>query len=376
MKSGYYRIQFMINGKTYEKSSKTKNKRHAEQMEAKWRTDIHNRLFVHGKQEIKVNVLIDNYLALPLAESTIKNATTFFSGFREHVECGVNASDFDQESVAKYVQMRIKSGIKESTVRTQLLYFSGAWNDGNKKIYNIPDLELPKLKKPDIITEYPNQDEEDQLIAYILGRKPRGAGGGENRYEVHDVFALLLDTGCRHNEIGRLQWPKIDLENRTIELYRKKTGTTSYIKMTDRVHAVLTRRAENKKHSKWAFPNGDCTNHRRDSTTHLNKIIKDAGLPYTEHQCRHAFASKLLKLGMTLAEVQILLGHSSIQSTMRYVHLEKNATSGKAVDILNAEQRKRRGRTLKVVSTSAPIIPLESKKSGPVLTLITNRDKE
>jgi len=41
---------------------------------------------------------------------------------------------------------------------------------------------------------------------------------------------------------------------------------------------------------------------------------------------------------MTLNDVRVLLGHSSIQTTSRYGHLEASDASPKAVAILNEQQ--------------------------------------
>jgi site-specific recombinase XerD len=74
------------------------------------------------------------------------------------------------------------------------------------------------------------------------------------------------------------------------------------------------------------------------------------GRLHSAHLMRHTFASRLLKAGLTLFEMKELLGHKNIQSTMRYSHLEKNVTSAKAVDIMNAQQVEQNRSKLKSVS--------------------------
>jgi len=349
MKSGRYRIQFMLDGKSYVKTSKTTNKKLAEQMEIDWKNEILKGQLTGARKEIKVSTLIENYLSKPLADTTLKNAGNFFKHFQHEVDTDVDASKFDQTQILTHVQRRLKEGIQSATIRTQLLYLSGAWSDVNKKLYNIPDLELPTLARSKEKTNFLNEDEEEKLFTYMRTRKVRGAGAGEQKGDLEDIMIVLIDTGMRHNELCRLEWRSINLQNKTIEVWRKKTDEPSLIVMTNRVHQVLQRRSENKKHDKWVFTNQDHTNHRRDSTTYLNELLIKAGVTITTHELRHTFASKLLGMGFTLPEIGNRLAHKSLESTKRYAHLEKNATATKAADALNQQQVERSRAKLKVV---------------------------
>ncbi|MFZ1869397.1 MAG: site-specific integrase, partial [Steroidobacteraceae bacterium] len=198
-------------------------------------------------------------------------------------------------------------------------------------------------------TEYLSDDEETKLFDYLRDRLDKGTGAGEFKGEMEDIYKVLIDTGLRHNEMCRLEWSKIDLDARTIDVYRKKTDSSTKLRMTNRVHEVLQRRFANKKHEKWVFTNQAMDDHRRDATTYLNELLYKAGLPYSVHQLRHTTASRLLALGMTLAEVQVILGHASIVTTSRYAHLEANSTSEKAADLLNAHTAEVRRKALKIV---------------------------
>jgi site-specific recombinase XerD len=55
----------------------------------------------------------------------------------------------------------------------------------------------------------------------------------------------------------------------------------------------------------------------------LKPTVKKAGIGkhVTAHVFRHSYATHLIEAGADLRSVQVLMGHASIQSTARYVHL-------------------------------------------------------
>jgi site-specific recombinase XerD len=338
-----YRIKFRLNNRTYVKSARTSDKRVAQRMEAEWKAEIHGQQYLGEREEITVHQIIENLLTASLARTTLKTARNFLSVFQRYVNIDVNVSAFDQRELHRYRDARLKDGSKESSICAHMLTFSSAWGRVNPKIYNVPELSLPKFsqQKQKQKTDYLSEADEDKLLQHLTTRKPHACGTGDWQYEIHDIVVMLLDTGARYNEIARLEWSSIDLNRKTIKLWRDKTRTASLIYMTDRVHRVLQRRADNKHHERWIFTNWERTCHRTDNTTYINQVIQSAGVPYTVHTLRHTFATKMLKAGITLNDVRVLLGHSSMQTTLRYGHLEALDASPKGVAILNRQNVER-----------------------------------
>ena len=68
----------------------------------------------------------------------------------------------------------------------------------------------------------------------------------------------------------------------------------------------------------------------RAGAAHIYKSSKQkAGIPKAggTHTLRHCYATGLLEAGVELPVIQRRLGHGSIRSTMRYLHLAHDKTS-------------------------------------------------
>ena len=89
----------------------------------------------------------------------------------------------------------------------------------------------------------------------------------------------------------------------------------------------------------WIFPN-----HRRTGPVNIHTLLyafrnacEQAGLDSAlvkPHTLRHSFATRLHEQGVPSETVRILLGHSSVETTKRYLHLLE-ASSEKVTDALD-----------------------------------------
>lgn len=143
------------------------------------------------------------------------------------------------------------------------------------------------------------------------------ADGTETSHVVA-AFRLLLLTGCRLGEIQTLRWDYITESG--MELPDTKTGARR-IPVPQAARAVLSalpREAGNPYVISGSVEGKFAT----DLQKPWRRIRKRAGLEDVRiHDLRHTYASNAVSSGMPIQMVGRLLGHSQIQTTMRYAHL-------------------------------------------------------
>ncbi len=172
------------------------------------------------------------------------------------------------------------------------------------------------------VKKYPEKKREVFLSSHELDRLTQvlaevEAEGTESPFVVA-AFRLLILTGCRRGEIQTLKWDYIG--GRHIELPDTKTGARR-IPLTAPVRAVLDalpRDPGNPYVIEGKLPGAHIT----DLEHPWRRIRKRAGLDHVRiHDLRHTYASHLVSRGETIQMVGKLLGHTQIQTTMRYAHL-------------------------------------------------------
>lgn len=177
------------------------------------------------------------------------------------------------------------------------------------------------------------------------------------RQENQDLLVALTMCGGRWNEVARMTVDQI-LPDSRVRLYGYKTGKERIVPVPPMFSEALKRRADiaTAAGTPYLFParpptrhpSGATTTHSlnpyRTTSTTLRRAMAEAGCnaPHlvardgkaTVHSLRHTFASWLLQDGMSLAEVQDLVGHSDISQTRVYAHLSKGRTVDRATEVL------------------------------------------
>jgi site-specific recombinase XerD len=148
---------------------------------------------------------------------------------------------------------------------------------------------------------------------------------------------LALNTGLRLGELYGLSWENVNEARRVLTVPRTKNGEVRHVPINVTAVAALKKLRENSDGAGSVIRNaagGALASPRYwfEPAVRRAKIRK-----FSWHCLRHTFASRLVIAGVDLRTVQELLGHKSIQMTVRYSHLNPKHTLA-AVELLAGDR--------------------------------------
>lgn len=137
---------------------------------------------------------------------------------------------------------------------------------------------------------------------------------------------LLLYTGVRISEARALLWQDVCLDHTTATIHDGKGGKSRIVRLhrvlieefsiIERIahNAVLPSRPLGE-----PFKRGDLL-----ARAVFDRWLRPMGYIITAHMLRHTFATELLRNGADLESVRQLLGHTSLETTQRYLMIDSD----------------------------------------------------
>ncbi|MGJ7573258.1 tyrosine-type recombinase/integrase [Variovorax sp. RB2P76] len=332
-----------IDGVEQQRSTKTTDKKLAQQIAAGFEAEFVKTAVLEGNTPSTLGQLITQYLEAKAGLPSEASMRMHFNKFKAlH---GKQTKAIKLIDVQQVINADRAKGNKESTVALTTRYWNGLQNWAvEHKMVPAPKLEpIRGIKGKD---RYLTHEEEQRLLKALAvpDTKMRGLTieGKFERQDNYDLAIMLLDLGCRFNEATDVTWSQVNWREKTVFIKRSKGGNSSTHLMTPRLEAVLKRRlaeAENEDH---VFPTKLAD--RKDGKW-MTRAVKRAALSkangaVTVHSLRHTYANRMLSAGLQLPEVQQLLGHKNIATTMQYIHVQTTETARKALaaQLLNVDR--------------------------------------
>lgn len=146
-----------------------------------------------------------------------------------------------------------------------------------------------------------------------------------NHLKTRALLMLIYSAGLRRSEAAHLLVSDIDSERMSITI-RQGKGQRDRVVMLSPVLLQTLQQYWRYEHPKvWLFPGA--TPGQPISGTDVfgvfHNALRRAGItkPVSPHSLRHAFATHMLEAGVDLRTIQALLGHRSLKTTSRYLHV-------------------------------------------------------
>ena len=222
----------------------------------------------------------------------------------------------------RYKRERLEEGASPNTVNHEIANLSHMFRVAAKwgLIDRNPVSHVDKMKIPERPKRFLNQAQIERLMEAANGS------------HIFPLIVTALHTGMRKSELFNLKWSDIDFGRMTVTVQSKddwhtKNYRSRTLQITPVLYDVLIE--HRKQHllnvqSEYVFTyNGQKL--RSNIKRSLARVMSKADLKgVTLHTFRHTFASQLVMAGVSLREVQELMGHRSFETTLQYAHLSED----------------------------------------------------
>lgn len=240
-----------------------------------------------------------------------------------YTECVAKLTEFHRKSPLTlkpadiynfFLHLR-KQELSDSTV---LVYYSALslFYKLSKKKSIMKLVPTPK-KKPKVATVL-NKTEVARLLNHCSSLKEK------------TIFTLLYSSGIRLGELEQLKINHIDFERKSIFIEEGKGSKQRYAILADPAAYLLKQYIQSYRPTSYLFFSSTKGRDFRVNTRWiqltLKEICKKSGITKnaTVHTLRHSFATHLLENGYSILYIQKLLGHTAINSTLIYLHVNPN----------------------------------------------------
>lgn len=321
-KSKYYWIDFYYKGKRYRESSESPRKRDAELLLTKRKYEIRQGKFDGNpkKDELKFRNFIPQYMDWAKSHkkaSTIERNYQFLDHLNPHFS-ELTLTQIDLISAEKYKKTRITQEASNATINRERSFLKAVLNKAVK--WGIIDQNplkcMESLPEKHLFNRYLTIDETLALIDVCESH-------------IRPLIVTGIFTGLRWGSVLKLRWNELDQTNSIITLTTSKNEELVY-PLPEPVKEEISQIKRNGQ--PYVFINPETGRPWRNLRKAFSRAKAKITKPFRFHDLRHSFASNLVMNGEDLKTVQELLGHRSISTTLRYVHLnishKKRAVDG------------------------------------------------
>lgn len=249
---------------------------------------------------------------------TVDNYLSSITRFKNYCnDNGKNVKSLNEADILKYLDDSfIKKNCKPATLnlnRSAIRYY---YIINFQKVFNNDLLPSCKIEK-----RYPIVISTEQAEHLI---------NEETSLRNKIWWCLGFGSGLRVSEVASLKVCDISHKQHKIRVVGKgnKERFVPLPEITYKLLYLYYQRHEHKIKNGFLFPSEINSSHINYNTinAHLKNISKQIGLDssFTFHNLRHSFATEFIRKGGDMWELKSILGHSTINITMMYLHMAQD----------------------------------------------------
>lgn len=235
--------------------------------------------------------------------------------------------------IRRYSMALRNRGLSYSTINTYLSAVMFMYEVVLDNPVNRKQAPLPKRRKK--LPYVPPPEDVAALMAAAPGPRARA------------LISLGAGSGLRISEAVAVKVSDVDSREMRLFVEDGKGGKDRYTILSQTSLDCLREywvQCRPRSPQGWLFPSSQSPHHICEETCRamLNEAVRASGIGgprnVTFHTLRHYFGTRLVESGVELHKVKELMGHSSISTTMVYIHLA-NTTGGvtSPIDMLPRE---------------------------------------
>ena len=245
------------------------------------------------------------------AQPTIRNYTQAVERLARFYHCSPDL--ISEEEVQDYLYYLVNErNNSESTLNVTVSALRFLYGKTLKRAKG--DFVIPAAKSRNKLPSVLSRDEVERIF--------------DCTNNLRDLALLMLayGDGLRISEAVQILVSDIDGSRKAIHIRNGKGGKDRMGGLAERLHKTLQEYWKAYRPELWLFPSPKlpgfhiCTETARAIFVKAKvkaKITKDCSF----HVLRHSFATHLLEAGKGLREIQRLMGHKSLTSTLIYIHI-------------------------------------------------------
>lgn len=220
-----------------------------------------------------------------------------------------------------------------------------AWSSYNQIVCALRFFYAKTLKRTFLLQDIPFPRSEQRLSLILSPKEVAQILTAPLHLKSRAILMTIYAAGLRRSEVAGLRVPDIDSARMTITVHQGKGRKDRVVMLSPVLLDTLRQYWRQHKPKEWLFPGR--TPGQPISTNDIfmvfHNAVRRAGITkkVSPHSLRHSFATHLLESGTDLRTIQILMGHRSLKTTARYLHVSQQlvrATSS-PLDSLNLTKK-------------------------------------